>query len=181
MIGTIIGAVLGFLAAVLPAIFGAVGEYFEHRKDMDNGQQQIAAATAGVSVPVKTGYLAPATPTVAGDHVHDSSDSDDEADLDAGKVKPLFVRVFATLRAGVRPLITYGFFILFVFLKVVGMNHGYYVDHTPAVLLLPILWDEGTQALFAAVLAFWFGSRAIEKQQEAKIAAAGKASAGNNP
>jgi hypothetical protein len=185
MMGTIIGAILGFLAAVLPAVFNALAEYFEHRKDMDKGQQQIDAAKAGVQVPQGEPVPVPPPPpyvevaTAAASAPGVEEDDDDEEDLEAGHVKPLFVRAFATLRAGVRPLITYGFFIMFVFVKLYGMFHGFETDNTPAMQLLPVVWDEGAQAMFAAVLAFWFGSRAIEKQQEAKALAAGKGIVGD--
>jgi hypothetical protein len=28
---------------------------------------------------------------------------------------------------------------------------------------IQLLWDEDTKAIFAAIISFWFGSRAIEK------------------
>jgi hypothetical protein len=30
---------------------------------------------------------------------------------------------------------------------------------------LAIIWDDDTQAIWAAVVSFWFGSRAIEKSR----------------
>ena len=194
MIGTLVGAVLGFFAAVLPAVFNAVADYFQHRKDIAKTEVQIEAATKGVIVegPFFTGAPLDVTPALPADDSPvapppsprapkglvvplktpkvdiEGPDPDDEAELEAGNVRPIAVRIFATLRAGVRPLITYGLFALFAFIKLKGMFQGYYVDHTPALLLLPVLWDEGTQSLFAAVLAFWFGSRALEKQQGIK-------------
>jgi len=228
---TLIGALLGFMAAVMPAVFNALAEYFERRNELAITAQKIDAQTKGVtvagpgpvvtytaefSVPPSTSQIRAATEAATAPDeplpvpisvppaepisipqavrtrvfkaVQDeprrrSTDfpDDDEADLDAGRGKVLFIRLFATMRAAVRPLITYGFFLLFVYVKLKGMEHALYVDHTPAISLLPVLWDEGTQALFAAVLAFWFGSRAIERQAEAKIAAAAKVSAGDNP
>ena len=67
------------------------------------------------------------------------------------------------LRSSVRPVLTYGFFVLFVYVKLVALKQALAVDHTHAIDLLPIVWDEGTEALFAAVLSFWFGSRAIAR------------------
>jgi len=62
----------------------------------------------------------------------------------------------------VRPVITYAFFGLFVATKVVimvkvGQSGG---DWTEAVELM---WDPETAGLMSAVLAFWFGNRAISK------------------
>ena len=66
------------------------------------------------------------------------------------------------LRASVRPVITYGFFFLLVFvdvgLFVYGWNRG--VSFTE---LAEMLWDSDTQALFASIIAFHFGGRAFGK------------------
>jgi hypothetical protein len=65
------------------------------------------------------------------------------------------------LRASVRPVITYTFFGVFAFIKLYGFYFAVHRENVSILLMLPILWDEGTQALFAAVLSFWFGSRAL--------------------
>ena len=66
------------------------------------------------------------------------------------------------LRASVRPVITYGFFFLLVFVDVglfaYGWNSG--VSFTE---LAEMLWDSDTQALFASIIAFHFGGRAFGK------------------
>ena len=33
---------------------------------------------------------------------------------------------------------------------------------------LMVLWDEDTKAIFAAIISFWFGSRAIDKARGIK-------------
>ena len=33
---------------------------------------------------------------------------------------------------------------------------------------LNILWDDDTKAIFAAIISFWFGSRAIDKSRQIK-------------
>jgi hypothetical protein len=66
------------------------------------------------------------------------------------------------LRASVRPVITYGFFFLLVAIDAViaykGLTTG--VDF---VQLAEQLWDDETQALFAAIISFHFGGRAFGK------------------
>lgn len=67
------------------------------------------------------------------------------------------------LRALVRPIITYGFFLLLVFVDVFGF---YYAIHTdiPFDQALNMLWDDDTQQIFASIIAFWFGSQAFAKK-----------------
>ena len=67
------------------------------------------------------------------------------------------------LRAGVRPLITYGLFLLLVFVDVAGFvyawQHG--VDFQ---IMLDNIWDDETQIIWASVISFWFGSQAFSKK-----------------
>lgn len=69
------------------------------------------------------------------------------------------------LRASVRPVITYSFFLLFVVIKistlVVLMRKG--SDFFSGIMYL---WDAETKALFATVIVFWFGHRALLKNRE---------------
>ena len=66
------------------------------------------------------------------------------------------------LRASVRPVITYGFFFLLLFIDIglfaYGWNSG-----VPFTELAEMLWDSDTQALFASIIAFHFGGRAFGK------------------
>ena len=68
----------------------------------------------------------------------------------------------AGLQKSVRPVITYAFFGLFCTIEITllmeALDKG--TDFAQAINLL---WDEDTKAIFAAIISFWFGSRAIEK------------------
>lgn len=66
------------------------------------------------------------------------------------------------LRASVRPVVTYGFFLLLVFVDVAGFIYGWYQD-VDFTTMLELLWDAETQALFASIIAFHFGGRAFGK------------------
>ena len=69
------------------------------------------------------------------------------------------------LRGSVRPVITYAFFGLFVFVEV----SAYYALTAQGISGLDAVnavWDEDTKALFAAVIAFWFGGRAINRARK---------------
>lgn len=66
------------------------------------------------------------------------------------------------LRASVRPVITYGFFFLLCGIDAALVYKGYSsgVDFNT---LADQLWDDETQALFAAIISFHFGGRAFGK------------------
>lgn len=70
--------------------------------------------------------------------------------------------IISGLQRSVRPVITYAFFALFVTIEVTllreALNTG--ASFSEAI---NVLWDEDTKAIFAAIISFWFGSRAIDK------------------
>ena len=68
----------------------------------------------------------------------------------------------SSFRGSVRPVITYAFFGLFVAVQIVimvkVMNEG--GNWAAAVTLM---WTAETSGLFAAIMSFWFGNRAVSK------------------
>jgi hypothetical protein len=66
------------------------------------------------------------------------------------------------LRASVRPIITYAFFLVFVVVKMAALIKAIEMGEAPIDTIIAI-WDIETHALFAAVMAFWFGGRTFSK------------------
>ena len=66
-------------------------------------------------------------------------------------------------RALVRPVITYGMFMLLVFVDVFGF---YYAVHTGVAfdVALDKIWDNDTQLIWGSIVSFWFGSQAFSKK-----------------
>jgi hypothetical protein len=75
------------------------------------------------------------------------------------------VGFIAGLQKSVRPVITYAFFLLFATIEITllleALKTG--IDFAEAI---QVLWDDETKGIFAAILAFWFGSRAIDKARK---------------
>lgn len=75
------------------------------------------------------------------------------------------------LRASVRPVVTYFFFALFIFMKLVTImsfiKYNVQTDMLGNALawaeIMPLIWDQDTSSIFGAIVGFWFGSRQIEK------------------
>ena len=81
-------------------------------------------------------------------------------DTDIGKRASQWV---IGLRASVRPVITYCMF--FMLCTINGFGCWYAVKQgVPFDDAMSMLWDEDTQALFASIIAFWFGSQAFESR-----------------
>lgn len=69
---------------------------------------------------------------------------------------------FAGLKKGVRPIITYCFFGFFLFYKTVLVMEAMSSGQTLSDIS-DVIWDPQSQSIFAAIISFWFGSRAVEK------------------
>ncbi len=67
-----------------------------------------------------------------------------------------------TLRASVRPVITYSFFLVFVTVELTAL-YTLVAAGDSVVAALSLLWGENEQAIFGAIIGFWFGGRALER------------------
>jgi hypothetical protein len=79
-------------------------------------------------------------------------------DTDIGKGAPKWV---IGLRASVRPVITYCMFFMLCAINMFGCWYAV-KQGVPFSETLDLLWDQETQALFASIIAFWFGSQAFD-------------------
>lgn len=143
VLAAILGGVTGFLLAIIPELYFLWHER-KKQEQMPAAQGQGAEQASdgsdrGTPEQSSAEYVAPAT----------------QAEY------PITYVLLDILRTSVRPVLTYAFFFLFALIRLIAMWHAYHIEHAKTIDLLPILWDEGTGALFATVLGFWFGTRAI--------------------
>jgi len=80
-------------------------------------------------------------------------------DIEIGKGASRWVINF---RSSVRPVITYGMFILFAFVEIFGF---YYATQSNVEFMtaLQTLWSKDTQIIWASIVSFWFGTQAFKK------------------
>ena len=79
-------------------------------------------------------------------------------------MQPTGVKFIDGLRGSVRPVITYAFFGLFVFVEV-SAYLALTAQGISALDAADATFDQDTRALFAAVISFWFGGRAINRMR----------------
>ena len=74
------------------------------------------------------------------------------------------------MAAFIRPFVTLVFFLFFILMEIglfiYGVNSGYDLGQ-----LVKLLWDENTQAIFGAIMGFWFGNRLIVRGRQQEMAA----------
>ena len=73
-----------------------------------------------------------------------------------------------------RPVITYLFFAMFAAVKgtlIYALIASQNVEWTAAI---QAAWDDDTAAIFSAIMAFWFGNRAMSKARAFRSKSGGK-------
>ena len=81
-------------------------------------------------------------------------------DIEIGKGASQWV---TNSRAMVRPAITYGMFIMFMFVELFGFWFAFHRE-VPFDVALNLLWDDETQIIWASIVSFWFGTQAFSKK-----------------
>lgn len=158
---TLLGSLLGFFTSFLPSIV----DYFKVKQDnqmkLEMRKLDIEAAKLGHIYTMEEKSLDADIQETKSIYEHDES-------LNA----PGFMNGF---RASVRPIITYTFFILFLTVKLsalymlYGVTAGDVLSVDQVMKGLPVIWDEETQGIFAAIISFWFGQRALSRFKGAKF------------
>ena len=144
---TLLGSLLGFGSSFLPEVLNFFKAGQEHKQKMETMTLEMELMSKRSELQLNMLDKQADIKETEGLYKHDS--------IDAGG----FVNA---LRGSVRPVITYAFFGLFVAVQVVIMvkvmaEGG---DWASAVTLM---CTPETSGLFAAIMSFWFGNRAVSK------------------
>ena len=145
---TLLSPLIGIFGSLLPSILRLFErkQEFKHEIDLLDARTKAALQQAQIQVDIEN---------IKADSIEGQSIRDHDKSLDGG----VFIN---TLRASIRPVITYLFFFMFVAVKA---SAAYVMIHAGSSVpdMLKAVWDVETMSLFATILAFWFGSRALEK------------------
>ena len=146
---SLLGTLLGFGTSIVPEVLG----YFKQKQA---NEQELAMLEAKANYANKLSELKIKELDAEADIAEAKSIYAPDANLDSGD----FVNA---LRGSVRPIITYAFFILFSTVKGVTLYTMVTTEGMDLSAGMLAVWDEETQAIFSAIIAFWFGNRAMSK------------------
>lgn len=144
-------AILGALAGMVPAIVSLFTLKANNAHQLAMAQLQLQATKDGAALQVD---LANAQADIRqADHIYSFGN---------GLTGNKFVDALAVF---VRPYITLVFFHMWLLLEaclfVYGVNSGYDLGQ-----LAKLLWPDETQAMFGAIIGFWFGDRMMLRKQQ---------------
>ena len=149
MLSGLLGSVLGFGGSVVPAITDHFKTKANNKFELQKMEKMAELRAAGFDHEIKM------YEQMGADKEHDRLIQHDiSINQSTG--------IISGLQKSVRPVITYAFFGLFCAIEYTllmqAMEEGKSVAES-----INILWDDDTKAIFAAIMSFWFGSRAVEK------------------
>lgn len=145
---TLLSPFLGIIGSLLPSIV----RIFERKQEI---QYELELNKIKMEAAVQNAQIQIAIEDAKADVADAQSVRSYDNNVDGG-------RFINALRASIRPVITYVFFALFVAVKVaaawVMIANGQSIPE-----MLQAVWDQDTMALFGTIIAFWFGTRVLEK------------------
>ena len=148
---TLIGSLIGFAGSALPKVFDMVDDWQNRKHELAMMDRQIEGANLA--------------------HTQNIAALNIEADISESKALYRHDQSMKSsgfmggLRASVRPVLTYLFFGLFAVIKGAALYGLIYTNGVDWELAVMTLWDEETQGIFAAIISFWFGSRALQRSR----------------
>ena len=150
---TLLGSLLGFGTSFLPEVLNYFKRGQEQKHELERMKMEIELMAKRSEFKIQELDKEAEIKEAEGLYKHDS--------VDAGG----FINA---LRGSVRPIITYAFFGLFVAIKVTALISLMSLPEMQLNMALSMIWDDQTAGLFSAIMAFWFGNRAVSKYYKTK-------------
>ena len=148
----LLGSILGFASSAVPLITDSFAKKQNNKFEIEKMKTLAELRASGYDHDLKM------YETMGADKEHDRLIQHDIS-INRG------VGFISGLQKSVRPVITYAFFLLFATIEITllmeALNKG--TDFAEAI---NVLWDDDVKAIFAAIVSFWFGSRAIDKARK---------------
>ncbi len=147
---TLLGSLLGFGTSIFPSILGYLQDGKDKKHELQSMELQMKLMDKQSELNIQETQVAGEMEAIA---------LELQAEITSIKgshkaMKMTGIKFIDGLRGSVRPVITYWFMGLYTYAKVTA----YIADE--------VVWSEMDQALFATIIAFWFGDR-IRKYYEA--------------
>ena len=158
---TLLSTIISFLAGGLPKLL----DFFQDSKDKSHELKMMAQQAERDMLMAERGFVAQARiEEIKNEGAFVQAAVSEKLallnhDIEIGKGASTWV---INLRALVRPLITYGMFLLLCAVDGFGF---YYAIQTGVEFqdAMALLWDEETQIIWSSIVAFHFGSQAFKK------------------
>ena len=149
---SLLGTLIGFGTSIVPEVLG----YFKQKQA---NEQQLNMLEAKAKYASQLSELKLKELDAEADIQETKSIYEHDRTIDASPF-------IDSLRGSVRPVITYLFFLMFICVKGVLMYALIANQNLDWTVAIQMAWDPETQSIFSAIIAFWFGNRAMSKARK---------------
>ncbi len=145
---TLLGSFLGFLGSLVPEFFRNFQDRRDKSHELEILKMQMQLQQQGVSERL--------------DEIN--------ARADIAQANNIYKTFYSghkdadRLNAIVRPVIALGFFGLYCLLKLLAFYHLPQAGGAPFIVIYGALWTDEDAAIFAGIISFYFGNRALNKR-----------------
>lgn len=144
----IIGAIIGLFGSLLPEILKFLNNKEDHKHEIEMAKVQMEMAKLAGEIKLS--------------ELNATADIEETKALYAHASPPagegFISQILAFISHTVRPVVTYAFMGTYILVK-----YGIYISYTQAgytwTQAIGVLWGEEDFAIFATIMAFWFGGR----------------------
>jgi len=159
---TLLSTLIGFLSSGLPKILDFFQDKSDKKHELELARMQtereLNLAEIGYQAQQKVEEIKLEQTQVEGFYAERQSLY--QHDIEIGKGAAQWV---INMRAMVRPTITFGLFALLVIVDIAGIAYAW--SHgADFKVMMDTVWDDETQAIWASIISFWFGSQAFGKK-----------------
>lgn len=165
---TLLSSLLSFLAGGLPKLLDLWQDSKDKKHELALAQMQVerelALKKAGLEIQERIEHIQTeqlqitANVDMAGIALQERQALYNH-DIELGKGASQWV---VDARAFTRSAITYGMYVMFMFVEVFGFLYAWKTGVSFDVAL-NLLWDDDTQLIWASIVSFWFGTQAFKK------------------
>tara|TARA_R110002020_G_scaffold102133_1_gene240104 strand:- start:689 stop:1159 length:471 start_codon:yes stop_codon:yes gene_type:complete len=146
---SLLGTLIGFGTSIVPEVLGYFKQRQANAQELSMLEAKAKYAATLSELKIQELDIEAEIAETKGLYAHDQS-------LDSGT----FVNA---LRGSVRPVLTYLFFVMFATVKGTLLYTAVTTEGINFETAVLMIWDGETQAIFSAIVAFWFGNRAMSK------------------
>ena len=159
---TLLSTLIGFLSSGLPKVIDFFQDKSDKKHELELARMQtereLEMAGIGYQAQQKVEEIKLEQAQVEGFYAERQSLY--QHDIEIGKGAAQWV---INMRAMVRPTITFGLFALLVIVDIAGIAYAW-AHGADFKVMMDTVWDDETQAIWASIIAFWFGSQAFSKK-----------------
>jgi hypothetical protein len=145
----LLGSLLGFASSAVPDIFKIFQERADRKHELEIIKLQMKQQEQG--------------------HIQRLEEINTTADI--AETKAIYktyntgITWVDALNGTVRPVLAYAFFLLYAAVKISQLASH---PELPLAEALPLVWSDEDSAIFAGIVSFYFGQRAMQKVRQGK-------------